>query len=313
MIFDLARQGHTARDIGNSLYEAKQIPPGEYFKLAKGLNIQPTYRWPTLRVREIIKNEQYTGAYIAGRTFQDENGRKYHTPKSEWIIIPDKHPAIVSKKAFEQVQAINSQGKRKMQPHNFLLRGKIVCGTCDRAMIFGNTTTPPMYRCMQTHANPEAACHKLKVATTEVDEAVMSIIKIQAGIILASEDLTDLRKPGNGKEQLAEHEKQTRQLGEQRQTVYEQFITGKIDRDAYRSIKSGITAQIDRLKNKISAIKQSEIDSNAKQAVAEQAKAVLGEGMTPQDIVDALIKKVHVFPNNHLEITWKVSGFAENI
>ena len=47
VIFDLALQGTTARDITEELFKAKHIPPGEYFKLARGVNIQPTYRWPT--------------------------------------------------------------------------------------------------------------------------------------------------------------------------------------------------------------------------------------------------------------------------
>jgi DNA invertase Pin-like site-specific DNA recombinase len=139
MIYDLALQGYTVRDIAEKLQEERYLPPGEYFKIIKGTNIQPTYRWATLRVREILKERQYTGTYVAGRTFQDENGGKYHTPESEWIIIPDKHPAIVSKEVFEQMQELFSQGKRKMQPHNYLLKGKIVCGTLQ--LFSGNKTS----------------------------------------------------------------------------------------------------------------------------------------------------------------------------
>ena len=309
MIFDFALKGYTARDIGEELCKAKHIPPGEYFKLARGANIEPTYRWPKLRVREILKNEQYTGSYVAGRTFQDESGRKYHTPKSEWIIIPDKHPAIVSKEVFEQVQALASQGKRKMQPHDYLLKGKIVCGTCGHAMIYGNTTFEPMYRCMSTHADPTAACHKLKLYTAEVEDAVMTVIKVQAGVILESGELSELRND-EGNNQLAEYEKQITAIGEQRQSIYEQFITGEIDRETYRSVKADFTAQIERLKSTVAAIKQSETDSRTQKNTADQAKAVLGDALTPREIVDTLIDKVHVFPNNHIEISWKVSGFA---
>ena len=309
-VFDLALQDCTAREIAEKLHEAKHLPPGEYFKIAKGKNIQPTYKWPILRIRDILKNAQYTGTYVAGRTFQDESGRKYHTPKSEWIIIPDKYPAIITKEVFEKVQAILSQVRRKIQPHNYLLRGKILCGCCERAMVFSNATTQPMYRCMHTHADPAAACHKMKVVTTEVDEAVMSIIKIQAELVLESGDLSALRKTGEGKEQLAEHKKLIKQLGEQRQTVYEQFVMGDIDRETYRKIKTDFTAQIDKLKNLIAAIKQSELESRKTKNAAEQAKAVLGEILTPREIVETFVEKVHVFPNDHLEITWKFVAFS---
>lgn len=209
-----------------------------------------------MRIREILKNEQYTGTYIAGRTFQDESGRKYHTPQSEWVIIPDKHPAIVSQEIFEQVQTLISQSKRKQQPHNYLLRGKIVCGTCGHAMIYGNTTTQPMYRCMKTHADPSADCHKLKVSTAEVEDAVMAIIKKQAEVVLNCADLSGFRKATMKNNQLdgsvvqlnsVDIEKQIGLLSKQRQECYERFINLEIDRETFHSLKDDYTKQIDRL------------------------------------------------------------------
>jgi DNA invertase Pin-like site-specific DNA recombinase len=309
-MFNYVLQGFTVRDIAGKLQEEKHIPPGEHFKLARGRDVHPTYRWAVGTVRGILRNEQYTGAYIIGKTFQDNDGNRHNIPKDEWIIIPDRHPAIVSKEIFEQVQAMMSQGKRKMQPHNYLLKGKIVCGTCGLAMIYGNTTNEPMYRCMSTHADPAADCHKMKVATAEVEDTLMSIIKIQAGLILESGDIFRQRKNSGGIQQIAECEKQINALNEQRQGIYEQFVTGDVDRESYRNVKAGYTAQIDRLKNLIAALKQSELDSQARAKTADHAKSALSDTVTPREIVDALIEKVHVFPNDHLEITWKVSGFA---
>ena len=60
--------------------------------------------------------------------------------------------------------------------------------------LYGNTTTQPMYRCMATHADPAAACHKLKIPSIEVEHAVMSIIKKQAEVVLNSADLSGFQK-----------------------------------------------------------------------------------------------------------------------
>ena len=43
---------------------------------------------------------------------------------------------------------------------------------------------------------------------------------------------------------------------------------------------------------------------------ADHARAVLGESTTPRELVDALVEKVHVFPDNNIEIAWKVVGFS---
>lgn len=313
LIFDLAMQGCTARDIAEELQRARHLPPGEYFKLERGLNIQPTYQWPTLRVREILKNEQYTGAYIAGRTYQDDNGRKYHTPPSKWIIIPDKHPSIVSKEVFEQVKTLISQGKRKMQPHNYLLKGKIVCGSCGHAMIYGNTTTQPMYRCMKTHADPTAACHKLKVSAAEVENAIMTIIKKKAELVLESGDLSELSKTNTDEKRIYECEKQIHQYVEQRQSYYEQFIQGEIDRDAFNALKDECSAQLEKLNTRLALLKQAERDKQASKKMSALAKEALSETATPQDVVNALVDKILVFPNDRIEIRWKFVDFAAGI
>ena len=263
-IFDMAVQGLTSREIADKLINDGHPSPSEYIKQTKGYDIQSSARWPTLRIREILKDEQYAGYYVAGKSYQDENGKKYHVPRNEWIIIPDKHPAIIANDVFERVQEILKNSKRRTIPHNYLLRGKIGCGCCGRAMIYSSSTVPPMYRCMSTHADPDAACHKMKVATTELEEAVISIIKVHAGLVLDSEDMTGAQKRIGNTQQVADCERQVKTLSEERQMIYEQFVTGEIDRETYRSIKADCTAKIDRLKGMIASLKQAEIDSHVK-------------------------------------------------
>jgi hypothetical protein len=269
-----------------------------------------------------MKNEQYTGTYIAGRSFQDDNGGKYHTPPSEWIIIPNRHPAIISKEAFECVQVLLTQGKRKFQPYDYLLKGKIVCGTCSRAMVYSTKTTQPMYRCMNTHADTSAACHKLQVPTSTVEDAVMTIIKKQAEVVLNSDDLSGFRKKATDDKLLdtpiltlheADIEKQISLLSKQRQDCYEQFICCEIDRDAFREAKVDLTNQIDRLTQQLSLSRQTARKRDADRKTAALAKNALSNVAQPKDIVDALIEKILVFPNGHIEIHWKCANFAEAV
>jgi hypothetical protein len=44
--------------------------------------------------------------------------------------------------------------------------------------------------------------------------------------------------------------------------------------------------------------------------IAALANDVLGDTATPKDIVNALVDKVLVFPNDHIEIRWKFANFA---
>jgi len=312
-IYDMSLQGLSATEIGNKLYESNYPTPAEYFKIAKGITIQTTNRWPTLRIQEIHKNEQYTGTYIAGKTFQDINGKKYHTPKSEWIMILDKHPAIINRTVFDEVQEIRAKSRKNMHRRDYLLHGKISCGCCGYAMVYGETTVPPSYRCMRTHADPEAQCHKMKVIAPEIEEAVMTIIKKQAEVVLESGDLSGLHKKNKIERRTAEYENQIRHWIEQRQRYYEQFVLNEIDRDVYTKLKDECTAQLDRLNNQFAIIKQVERDKQVDKKVAALAKEVLSEMATPSDIVNALVDKVFVFPGNHIVIHWKFANFSANL
>ena len=155
-----------------------------------------------------------------------------------------------------------------------------------------------------------APCHKLKVVASELDRAVLDIIKRQAEVILNTTDLSDLHKTSGNAQQIADYEKRIKALVEQRQSFYEQFITGEIDRQTHQSLKADCSEQIERLNKQLSVCKQSMYDNQASQKTASTAKSVLSDTITEQEIVDMLIDKIHVFPNDHIEITWLVSGFA---
>jgi hypothetical protein len=136
-------------------------------------------------------------------------------PRSEWIIIPDKHPAIVSQEIFEQVQ--------------------------------------------------------LKVSTADVEDAVMAIIKKQAEVVLNCADLSGLRKT----------------------TVNNNQFDGSVVQ--------------------LNSVEQAARRQEADNKTAALAKNALSETAEPKDIVDALIEKVFIFPNNHIEIHWKFENFAEAV
>jgi hypothetical protein len=102
----------------------------------------------------------------------------------------------------------------------------------------------------------------------------------------------------------------TRRL-KQRQQYYEQFITGEIDRQTHQKFKTDCTAQIERLNNQLATYRQSANNQQVKVRTTDIAKSVINESTSSKEVVDMLIDKIHVFPDNRLEITWKVSGFSE--
>jgi hypothetical protein len=310
-IFEMAAQGLTVREICDKLYASNQPTPAEHFKLARGHDIQPTSLWPKLRVSEILKDEQYIGTYIAGKSFQDSYGKKYRNPKSEWIMIPGKHLALVSKEVFEKVQAIRASSRKNMQRREYLLHGKVSCGCCGFALVYNDSTNPATYRCMHTHQNTDADCHKMKISADELDGVVLALIRKQAEVVLNSDDLSGIRKISVERRRIADYEKEAEVCVERRQEAYERFVLREIDSEAYQTVMKDISARLDNLNSQIAAFKQAERDREDGKKTIAIAKHTLSEAAKPREIVEALVDKILVFPGKRVEIQWKFADFAK--
>lgn len=313
-IFGMAQQGLSAIEIRDKLKESGCPSPSEQQRLVRGHAIQPLGNWSPIAVNNILKNEQYTGTYVAGKTYKTATDIQCRVDESEWVRIPDMHPAIISRDVFTQVQAIRAGiRKNRRRRREYLLRGKAACGCCGFIMAYNDYNTVKTYCCAHTRADPAAECHKMIVSAEELESAVMAAIRKQAEVVLGSDDLSGIRKTRAGERQAADFEKQIDQLAKRRQQCYEQFVSLEIDRDTFVSLKEDITAQIESLTSRLAAIRQMERDNDSNAKIAALAKDALSDKATPKDIVDALVEKVLVFPGNHLEIRWKFANFAENI
>ena len=121
--FELYRDGHTLQDICDIL-------------TSRGLTTKPTNRYPAQaitdgKMADLLRDPYYIG-YV-----------KY---KGE--LFPGRHPAIVDRDLFEQVQEIAKTrgvtGERR-RVHNHLLKGALWCGACHRVRLKYLEQHPPVY------------------------------------------------------------------------------------------------------------------------------------------------------------------------
>lgn len=128
-------------------------------------------RWGRLthgRVRGLLSNPAYTGAYVFGRYHScrvvDPDGhirtRTVERPQSEWpVIIQGHHPAYIPWETFlandQRLAANNTQhGARPPREGTALLQGIVLCGSCGRAMqILHSSTGKAMYDCSHARAD----------------------------------------------------------------------------------------------------------------------------------------------------------------
>jgi DNA invertase Pin-like site-specific DNA recombinase len=107
-IYGCALDGFSPAQIRDKLF-AEQIPtPQEYMDMGWGKEVIPTCLWGTRAVTRILTNIQYKGTYVSGKWEAKAIGSssKDWKPKSEWIVIPNKHTPIIEPEMFDRVQEI---------------------------------------------------------------------------------------------------------------------------------------------------------------------------------------------------------------
>ena len=113
------------------------------FNIARTLNEQviPTKtggKWHPRTIHRMLTNPAYTGMTYYGRTRGSRKTKLVEQPESEWILLPDTTPSIISRELFDRVQEIirqDSELHRAKAKHDYLLRGHLVCGYCGSPLV----------------------------------------------------------------------------------------------------------------------------------------------------------------------------------
>ena len=298
----------------------RHIPTPAEHKAAHGYNGHDISRcygiWQESSVIHILEDERYTGTYIMGKREVTEVGghRVRMKDESQWIKIPDHHPAIISKELFDQVQAQRPRFKcPKKNARAYPLRGKVFCGCCRHAMP-RTANRNHYFLCRHSKVNEAAPCHGLTVVEAELERMLYEILSKQAQVILNVADLANAGQLDIQLAKQAEYDKQIEGYLDQKRVLYEQLILKQITMEDYKIQKATVDSELDRLREIHSNLKaqtaQMEMDEKTKSARTELAQEVVGAGGLTAGLADTLIDRVYVYPNNQVEIVWKMKDFC---
>lgn len=145
------------------------------------------------RVRNIVTNPAYAGAYVYGRrrSRQAPDGHTDHRKlgPDEWIVvIPDHFEGYVSWSEFQAIQLqLQSRAQSFGRPTAFgppregpaLLQGRVMCGRCGAPMFvrYGrshNGQARPRYVCVDQAARQRTVCQS--VSAVDVDKASARLV-----------------------------------------------------------------------------------------------------------------------------------------
>lgn len=308
LIFQMAAQGQNTTAIIQELFDRRIPTPGEY-KAQKKIANHDVSRcggiWQRSSVLNILHDERYTGTYIIGKKEVRAVGSNLVRLKdeSEWIKIPNHHPAIVSREQFDLAQKTVTGPKCvKRQTHSYPLYGKVYCGCCQHRMQrVGNKTF--CFQCSHTLADKNAPCHRMKILESDLENAVLTRISEQAQKLLA---LSDNRSTRGNETKLAFR---TDDRQEEKRRLYEQMVSGEISRESYLDRKG----QIDMAPIGVhqagmapsESLSQSNVSPKNEKSRHKLVRQAVDATELTAELAASFIERVFVFPGGEIKVVWE--------
>jgi DNA invertase Pin-like site-specific DNA recombinase len=187
--------------------------------------------WNKTTIRAILGNRKYLGdmpwngqtkgkysRVVAGRVEGVRRKAKRKSSPTDWVVVPDRHEAIIARDLFDRVQARIAANRKRTGPAGaaggHLLSGLLVCGSCGARMIGHGPKGDRFYHCGSYHQQVRHACFYNRVRETGVLGAIVG--KLQE-VILNPENLERLRDEVRRQEEAERQERPGRQAELERQ------------------------------------------------------------------------------------------------
>lgn len=192
-MYDMYEERHSL------LYVAKTLN-------AAGIRPRSGKEWSLTAVSIILKNMFYTGAYRYNYFDMSKRGsRQDIKPESEWVIVEEHHPAIVSKERWRNVvltlernrRGWGASGKTYNRKNIHVFAGLLTCGCCGANMSATSNCRelkggyrPSIYACMSHRKN--SGCPNKYITDTTLGPFVLNYI---ANLIKAKESFGKTTSP----------------------------------------------------------------------------------------------------------------------
>ena len=182
-IFRLAKMGHSPYDIAKVLTNEKVPTPSQYYHAYWKKESFYQGIWNPTTIKSILKNPMYTGSMVCHKRSKINykiQKNVYHK-REDWIVVPNMHQPIISKRDFDLVQNLLIKKVRAYKRKVYLLDGLLYCGECGHRITIQNPT--------KGHKNSYTICNyyrshlPAKLCTPHcmnyqlIEQAVLSLLK----------------------------------------------------------------------------------------------------------------------------------------
>ncbi len=281
-IFEMYASGIAPKRISEIL-NAEGIPsPGQYAfeKLGHKGKKEDRRLWGQMTIQQMLKNMVYIGhmPQLRSTSVSYKNHKRYVKDPSEWVIVYNTHPAIISQELWDKVRAREksvAQGRKTKSGYTPPLSGFAFCADCGCKLKMSGTWKKDRsaytyaYNCGDYMRFGKTLCFSHFIMTKTLEEVVLADIREMAQRVVLDEDA--IRKEfirhnaeledkaiKSAKKELQVKHKRMEELSRLMQIAYEDRMKGKIPEDIcvgflqkYSDEQKTLAAEIEELEAKL--------------------------------------------------------------
>jgi len=150
------KEAETVRFIFDTYEKTRSTGEVKHRLEERGIRTKRNGHWTTKTIADVIRNPFYMGTYRYNYRYSPHGKVR---PESEWVVVDDNHPAIISKEQHGKCNAImdsNTHARgcnRTLKSHTHVFKSLISCGKCNKNYIASvdrprsDGYRPSVYRC----------------------------------------------------------------------------------------------------------------------------------------------------------------------
>ena len=312
MMFNLAIEGKSGRQIAQILTE-KNIPtPAEYANINLPYNSSFSHVWKAEKVSYILQNQVYIGNMVQGRSkkINYKSQKVIRLPKESWIVVPNTHEPIIDKEVFDKVQLMLEKRKfTRTRTLNYLLKGLVYCHECGKRVavilrtLSGNIEV--MYFLCRTYQRFTSykKCSGYNIRVDVVTEKVLEKVKEVCLKYVDKEEMMSIAeneiKKVDDKKQIedsiktlsAKIENLTRNLD----NVYSDKLSGVLSESDFIRIYERIKEERIKLQNKLEQLKEEQTcDIGYDKKVKDLVNRFLNTAEVNKELIFSMIDRIEI-------------------
>lgn len=294
--------------------------------------------WNRNQILRILRDEQYTGKLIAGKTERrvlgDASSSRSCDP-SEWIVIPEAFEGIITQEQFNAAQrqlALSQRGrpaakteaeqnepdvrqksaKEGGKEHPLFYR-KLKCGVCGLAPL-RKQAVRPYYQCDARAWNSADGCESVLIFEDEIKKAVLASIRLQAQLARKLQKRMEACErrlhSGKGGKRIQSLRKKLDDLDVQRKKLYLDYHEGTISKAKFDATSEAISRKWKAYQQELTTYSTAngEPDTAACREEIETMTGLSNLRSLDRETVDRLIRTIRIYDGRRIEIVWNFSA-----